>query len=341
MIAMQTENGTFEHSNNNFELGIAGFSYDDLHRPEKLRKLAELFYDELAKENAALHESLMQYIAVRGAGYEQKVESKILTDAAPYLSGFIARLFKIENEREQLQNSVLEQDPIWAFKFFVQRRAIKKFPAEQAAAFNFNELSAAFDELDVNAFLLETNGKDDELRFSIMTTKLLSLEETLTKNVELTEAQSKLLSNLRSFRDIFQGWEFDSHFGKYIARFENEIGSEATGDLLLVKASLRLIEAWAAVHSFVPEAKKNVRGWQSFRVPHNLDYQNLVHITRPKTDLPELIQGLPEKLRRRDGFELTDPRATQREALYEVHYCLICHERSKDSCSKGFHEKDD
>ena len=37
-----------------------------------------------------------------------------------------------------------------------------------------------------------------------------------------------------------------------------------------------------------------------------------------------------------EGFTLTDPRMTQREVLGETHYCLLCHEREKDSCSKGF-----
>ena len=43
-------------------------------------------------------------------------------------------------------------------------------------------------------------------------------------------------------------------------------------------------------------------------------------------------------MRRRDGFTLTDDRGTMRDALYEVDYCLICHEREKDSCSTGLHE---
>ena len=33
---------------------------------------------------------------------------------------------------------------------------------------------------------------------------------------------------------------------------------------------------------------------------------------------------------------LTDPRMTRREILGETHYCLLCHDREKDSCSKGF-----
>ena len=50
--------------------------------------------------------------------------------------------------------------------------------------------------------------------------------------------------------------------------------------------------------------------------------------------------GPDERLRRRDGFTLTDARMTPREVLSEIHYCVLCHERDKDSCSKGLHDKD-
>ena len=46
------------------------------------------------------------------------------------------------------------------------------------------------------------------------------------------------------------------------------------------------------------------------------------------------------RLRRRDGFKLTDARMRPREVLSEIHYCVLCHERDKDSCSKGLHDKD-
>jgi NADPH-dependent glutamate synthase beta subunit-like oxidoreductase len=56
--------------------------------------------------------------------------------------------------------------------------------------------------------------------------------------------------------------------------------------------------------------------------------------------LPNVARGRDEDLRRRDGFKLTDDRGTMRDALYEIDYCLICHERDKDSCQTGLREKD-
>jgi hypothetical protein len=38
------------------------------------------------------------------------------------------------------------------------------------------------------------------------------------------------------------------------------------------------------------------------------------------------------------GFGLTDRRMSALEVESEVDYCLYCHDRDKDSCSKGLRE---
>jgi NADPH-dependent glutamate synthase beta subunit-like oxidoreductase/NAD(P)H-flavin reductase len=104
------------------------------------------------------------------------------------------------------------------------------------------------------------------------------------------------------------------------------------------KDALRILEAWVAALGVI--APGRISRWVSWRQPQTLDYSNLVQIDRPRADLPELAAGPEFKLRRRDGFKLTDPRMDKRQALDEVHYCIYCHERDKDSCSKGFVESD-
>ncbi len=102
--------------------------------------------------------------------------------------------------------------------------------------------------------------------------------------------------------------------------------------------SLRTLEHWAAA---LPEvAPARVQNWVSYHVPHALNFDHLVQIERRDVAVPELLVGPDEKLRRRDGFKLTDARMNNRQVLDEAHYCLYCHERDKDSCSSGFVEKD-
>jgi NADPH-dependent glutamate synthase beta subunit-like oxidoreductase/NAD(P)H-flavin reductase len=322
------EMGTAAASGHDFNLGIAGFRYSDLYRAEKLKELAETFYAEMAQENPLLHEALTKYIAARGRDYEQKTESKILTDAAPYLSDFIARLFGIGNQRESLLRAINEQDPIWKYKFFVQRRAAKKFTPEKINALNLTELDWALSEFKFAAFG-ETLIHDDELSIAEITVRLLDVEEALTKNLEPTPEIDETLQKLAAAFDKLK----DKTFGKVFAQFANEI--DETGEILQIKAVLTLLEAWSAAQFFAHQKK-----WYSFKVPHTLDYQKLVHLTRENAGVPEAMRSLEKDLRRRDGFKLTDDRGTLRDSLYEVDYCLICHERLKDSCSKGLHAPD-
>ena len=96
------------------------------------------------------------------------------------------------------------------------------------------------------------------------------------------------------------------------------------------------LKRWCAARLHDPAYKS----WVVFRFPETLDYFNLVQVQRPRPDLPEAMLGPDSGLRRRDGFKLTDPRWTPREVVSEIHYCVLCHERDKDSCSKGLHDKE-
>ena len=95
------------------------------------------------------------------------------------------------------------------------------------------------------------------------------------------------------------------------------------------------LKRWCAARLHDPA----YRHWVIFRFPETLDYWHLVDVQRPSADVPESMFGPDQRLRRRDGFALTDARMTPREVLSEIHYCVLCHERDKDSCSKGLHDK--
>jgi NADPH-dependent glutamate synthase beta subunit-like oxidoreductase/NAD(P)H-flavin reductase len=101
---------------------------------------------------------------------------------------------------------------------------------------------------------------------------------------------------------------------------------------------LATIVRWARALAFHPAVKARSAGFSSFAVPETTDHENLVQL---QTDpaLRGRFFGPEETRRRRDGFKLTDPRMNPREVLQEVHYCLYCHDRDKDSCSKGYRKQ--
>ena len=106
-----------------------------------------------------------------------------------------------------------------------------------------------------------------------------------------------------------------------------------------IAARMAAVVAWTRALAFHPALAPRRRGFASFHVPHKTDHAELVPRVRPRPDLPEYFVGPVETRRFRDGFDLTDPRHTPRENLREAHYCLTCHERGKDSCSTGMHDK--
>ena len=141
MSGRSSKNGAdIEPHGGDIELGIKDYRFSDLFDPICLASLTEEFYRSVEASDSILGEALRAYIAARGEGYEARAESNKITSAAPHLSAFIAKLFDVEAERERLQLQVLGQDPIWKLKFFIQRRAIKKYNAEASAALDATSL---------------------------------------------------------------------------------------------------------------------------------------------------------------------------------------------------------
>src|SRR5262249_46487610 len=97
------------------------------------------------------------------------------------------------------------------------------------------------------------------------------------------------------------------------------------------EAQLDALKRWCAARLH----DSTYRDWVIFRFPETLDYWHLVE-TEPAA---VGVYGPDRRLRRRDGFKLTDSRMLPRHVLGEIHYCVLCHERDKDSCSKGLRDK--
>ncbi len=104
-------------------------------------------------------------------------------------------------------------------------------------------------------------------------------------------------------------------------------------------AAIETLTRWCLRALATPEGREQVRGWVSFRLPQPTDPQRLVPVEPVPGDAARRVQGPAERLRRRDGFGLTDPRMSAREVQNEVHYCVYCHDHDGDFCSKGFPEK--
>jgi NADPH-dependent glutamate synthase beta subunit-like oxidoreductase/NAD(P)H-flavin reductase len=268
-------------------LGVAGFTFADLHQPSRLQALYELFCDEVRRSDPQLWGQWDAY-RQQPAALGPVVKSNLLVAMAPYVSRFLARLFSVGPEADAMVAQTQVYDALFRFKIdFVRRRALPLLKAGTRVE------ASAEDHLCVDGLMAGMS--DDNAR-----------------ELALSRAGCALLDREEAARAA---------------------GSDE--EKQAVASEIERLKRWCAAH--VHDAR--YRSWVVFRFPETLDPMHLVHVRRPDAAFPELMVGPDDELRRRDGFKLTDPRYETRDVLSEIHYCVLCHERDKDSCSKGIRDK--
>ncbi|MBL8151558.1 MAG: FAD-dependent oxidoreductase, partial [Blastocatellia bacterium] len=331
---------TFDlHNDINLKLGIAGFSYSDLYKPDRLKQLAELFYKHVEAEDKDLWKEWQAYVEAGGKGYAAKTESNLIVKMAPHLGDFVAKLFHIEKETGLLSNRTERDNYIIQFKRnFVQRRALKRFTSDDLSKFDYQSLKTEVEALQNSCFPESSLEVDPEMEIAKIVVPFLEIEKEYghyfsPKPIPVSAATRERTEWLRQqvSKEPLLLRLLDSSASEE-ERLEN--------DYEFIKRVLGLLEAWVYVRYHSTESHDEVKDWVSYKQPEHLDYTHLVHINRPKQDMKELIVGFEDRLRRRDGFKLTDRRYNSKQIMNEVDYCLYCHERDKDSCSTGFLEKD-
>jgi NADPH-dependent glutamate synthase beta subunit-like oxidoreductase/NAD(P)H-flavin reductase len=104
-------------------------------------------------------------------------------------------------------------------------------------------------------------------------------------------------------------------------------------------AQLHLAARYAAWAVHAPAGREKHRQGVLFKVPTKRDYYHLVPV-EASTDGGYTAYRLDRhRLRRREGFALTDPGMDLTGALDQANYCIWCHHQGKDSCSSGLREK--
>ena len=292
-------------------LGVAGFEYADLFKPERLKDLSDLFDQNLSKQDPELFSRWDSYRRDPG-GVRNPIEvSALLIGVSSHVSRFITCMFGVESEAAALAALTLDQDPVFRFKIdFVRRRvlpALKKFAIPT----------------DPNS-ILELEKKIERLRDA-------AFEGARANNdleLETASAAAKLLDAIKAYGE--KGSTSDREKSLPFLRKLGEPSQAA------VSQWTEALSLWCAMRLKDPA----YRHWVSFRFPEAIEHFDLVRVERPQHDFPESMIGPEASLRRRDGFVLTDTRMSSRAVLGEIHYCILCHERDKDSCTKGIRNAD-
>jgi NADPH-dependent glutamate synthase beta subunit-like oxidoreductase/NAD(P)H-flavin reductase len=268
-------------------LGIAGFTFADLHQPARLHALYELFCDDVRRSDAKLWAEWDAH-RLNPAALGPVQRANLIVSMAPYVSRFLTRLFAIGADADAMTAQTRVYDDLFRFKIdFVRRRALPLLKATTP---------------------VEANAEDHAYVERMMG----AAEDDSARELALARAGCVLLDRDEAAR----------------------VGG-SDEEKQAVSAEIDHLKRWCAAHVHDPR----YRDWVVFRFPEPLDPVHLVHVVRPDPSLPEAMVGPEQELRRRDGFKLTDARYSTREVLSEIHYCVLCHERDKDSCSKGIRDK--
>jgi NADPH-dependent glutamate synthase beta subunit-like oxidoreductase/NAD(P)H-flavin reductase len=317
-------------------LGIEGFTYPDLYEPLRLKELAECFYKEVETDDPELGRQYTDYL--RGNTLSAVDESNLIVKLAPYLGRFVARLFQIENFTKTEREKADAVKPIFQFKKnFMIKRATKVLKPEEVTQFDLFKLDRQMQLLEQIVVGEVGQNADRERTFSIVVNTLMQIETNLNQKVKGAQVDAE--SSHQKLINICDHIRNHSHEPSLFDFIPAELGQyESARDT--AQNFLKIAEQWVYAHLRNPQDSPKIKDWVSLKIPEKIDFLHLVDTVHPKETLSEIAVGPEEKRRRRIGFELTDKRYNLLQVFNEVHYCIFCHERDKDSCSKGFLENE-
>ena len=324
-------------------LGIPGYTFADLFVPARLEELTHLFESEFETVAPEAFAAFEAYRACKGEGMTPEAISDALIGKAPHVSRFVGRLFKVEAELDVLAGETASRMPLWSFKKdFVKKRLFKANAGSAVLAIGATTLSgiarASLVALGAPKAVLESGGEEEESAVADATVLLVEVDETARKAAKAGGARWTEVyhERARAVRAALSEFAAEPAVAEAVATVVGASTPDASSDeedARVVGFALDAIEGWLAARR--ADHHDRAHRWPSLHAPHTVDQMNLVQLRRPRADLPELFVGPDHERRPREGFSLTDRRATRREVEAEVDYCLYCHDRDKDSCSKG------
>ncbi len=325
-----------------------GFTFEDLFNSTKLGELTEKFYDFYRETDTISFEKFKKYSDAKGAGYDELEISGIIIESGRVLDKFIIGLFGISKEAEDLkEENETEREILKVRSDFMIKRVLKKYKPADLEAMDFEDLDFKITIIKKTLYSHFDWIGDEEKSTAFMIRDLAEQENNYKNFLEVMpsgfvfdeEAGLKSTVAFTALKGSKRGQQFVENLE--VKEYKNKEASEEQKIIYeYLKNIVEIVQKWcfARMHDHVQ--KLVIRDWVLYKQPLNVDFSDLVLNKMEVPDKPGKIYGEEDTLRRRDGFKLTDNRYDNRQVMSEVEYCVFCHERKKDSCSKGLRDKD-
>src|SRR5580765_5950635 len=156
-------------------LGVPGYTFADLHEPERLASLYDRFCEEAAAADPVLWREWDAYRRAPDAPRPPIALSNLLIAMAPHVSRFLKRLFDVDAPAEAIAEATRAQDDLFRFKVdFVRRRALPLLKNGARVA------STPEDEAIVDAMIAGVPAPDRELAIARAGCALLDREKAFS-----------------------------------------------------------------------------------------------------------------------------------------------------------------
>ena len=306
-----------------------GYRFNDLFDSFKLKQLAEDFDKYFESKDKSKFDAFVKYRISKAKGMSPQDVSSVLIDASLVLSDFIVELFNLQDyQKKFVDKKNYEQDILDFNKDIIQKKVLKKFKENDLENMNWQRLNDFANMIKAEFFNEEDFKRDEEKYTASMMLKLVEVEKHL--------------------KWFYEGDKFAPE--GFTIPEESMLITEKT--IALIKSAGMSEDGEKPEHSELSKLRKildelfmwlfakkhfdrNTENWISYFDPEKLDYSHLV-----KMDETEGMKHAPEgKLVHRSGFKLTDPRMDDRHIAQQANYCMFCHDRDKDSCTKGYKDK--
>ena len=316
-----------------FPLGIEGFRYGDLFRAERLEELLGAFDAGLRSADGDLFQAYADYRESQGADLDDVAISELLVQLAPHLGAFVARLFGVEDERQAvMERTRHDYAALFTYKRAVIDKAAAKFKSQNPDDWDLDKLDSDMELLKRTAAPECAEDRDDECATSVVAARLANLAGHYQK---LAKGKASDVADADA-----QVAELREHLRVNPQAARTFADARAIEDpQAFVDHLLGYVERWTYAAMKDPAMAARVEGWVVFRTLPRTDFSQLVHFDTRTNGALSTLGATEQELRRRDGFALTDERYSERDVWFEVDHCIYCHDRDRDSCSKGMRHK--